>query len=95
MITKNFAKKDLLSISDLSSEEIIFLLNQTDSFREVNERDIKKVGDSIKRLIKDLAQDTKDGDADYRQEIKELQNFYKKYVIEMDVKFKQFKRKNT
>ena len=59
------------------------------------ERDIKKVGDSIKRLIKDLAQDTKDGDADYRQEIKELQNFYKKYVIEMDVKFKQFKRKNT
>ena len=43
MITKNFAKKDLLSISDLSSEEIIFLLNQTDSFREVNERDIKKV----------------------------------------------------
>ncbi|MFL2931977.1 MAG: aspartate carbamoyltransferase catalytic subunit [bacterium] len=43
MNTKNFAKKDLLSISDLSSEEIIFLLNQTDSFREVNERDIKKV----------------------------------------------------
>jgi aspartate carbamoyltransferase catalytic subunit len=43
LITKNFAKKDLLSISDLSSEEIIFLLNQTDSFREVNERDIKKV----------------------------------------------------
>ena len=48
MITKNFAKKDLLSISDLSSEEIIFLLNQTDSFREVNEREIsndnKKIG---------------------------------------------------
>ena len=43
MITKIFAKKDLLSISVLSSEEIIFLLNQTDSFREVNERDIKKV----------------------------------------------------
>ena len=29
------------------------------------------------------------------EKVKELQSFYKKYVIEMDVKFKQFKRKNT
>ena len=35
--------KDLLSIRDLSPEEILFLLDMTDSFREVNERDIKKV----------------------------------------------------
>ena len=43
MITKNYSKKDLLSVSDLTPEEITFLLDQTDSFREVNERDIKKV----------------------------------------------------
>ena len=49
----------------------------------------------MKTLIKDLAQDTKDGEADYKKQVIELQKFYKKYVIEMDVKFKQFKRKNT
>lgn len=43
MITKKYAKKDLLSVSELTSDEILFLLDQTDSFREVNERDIKKV----------------------------------------------------
>jgi len=46
-------------------------------------------------LIKDLAQDTKDGDADYKKQVLELQSMYKKYVIEMEVKLKQFKRKNT
>ena len=51
--------------------------------------------ETTKRLIKDLAKDTKDGEADYKKQVLELQNFYKKYVIEMDVKFKQFKRKNT
>ena len=66
-----------------------------DNYFKFIERDIKKVGDSIKRLIKDLAKDTKDGEADYKKQVLELQNFYKKYVIEMDVKFKQFKRKNT
>ncbi|MDA1000763.1 MAG: aspartate carbamoyltransferase catalytic subunit [bacterium] len=38
-----FTRKDLLSIRELSAGEILFLLDQTDSFREVNERDIKKV----------------------------------------------------
>ncbi len=38
-----FRRKDLLSIRDLSPGEILFLLDMTDSFREVNERDIKKV----------------------------------------------------
>ena len=38
-----FQRKDLLSIRDLSPGEIIFLLDMTDSFREVNEREIKKV----------------------------------------------------
>ncbi len=36
-------RKDLLSIRDLSPGEILFLLEMTDSFREVNEREIKKV----------------------------------------------------
>ena len=31
----------------------------------------------------------------HKKQVIELQKFYKKYVIEMDVKFKQFKRKNT
>ena len=38
-----FHRKDLLSIRDLSPGEILFLLEITDSFREVNEREIKKV----------------------------------------------------
>ena len=38
---------------------------------------------------------TKDGDADYKKQVLELQSMYKKYVIEMEVKLKQFKRKNT
>ena len=39
--------------------------------------------------------DTKEGEADYKKQVIELQKFYKKYVVEMDVKFQQFKRKNT
>ena len=66
-----------------------------DSYFKIIERHMTSVGRSLKTLIKDLAQDTKDGDADYKKQVKELQSFYKKYVIEMDVKFKQFKRKNT
>ncbi len=38
-----FEQKDLLSIRDLTPGEILFLLDQTESFREVNEREIKKV----------------------------------------------------
>ena len=37
------AKKDLLSIEDLSSEEIGLIVTTTSSFKEVSERDIKKV----------------------------------------------------
>jgi hypothetical protein len=66
-----------------------------DSYFKIIEKHMESVGRSLKTLIKDLAQDTKDGDADYKKQVKELQSFYKKYVIEMDVKFKQFKRKNT
>jgi len=43
MIPEPYRRKDLLSIRELSAGEILFLLDQTDSFREVNERDIKKV----------------------------------------------------
>ena len=43
MSTERYSKKDLLSVSELTPDEILFLLDQTDSFREVNERDIKKV----------------------------------------------------
>jgi len=43
MNTEPFHRKDLLSMKELSAGEIHFLLGQTDSFREVNERDIKKV----------------------------------------------------
>ncbi|MBI3025860.1 MAG: aspartate carbamoyltransferase catalytic subunit [Candidatus Tectomicrobia bacterium] len=43
MTPEPFRRKDLLSIRELSAGEILFLLDQTDSFREVNERDIKKV----------------------------------------------------
>ena len=79
----------------LGEEKIKMGFAWFDNYFKFIERDIKKVGDSIKRLIKDLAKDTKDGEADYKKQVLELQNFYKKYVIEMDVKFKQFKRKNT
>ena len=43
MNMERYRRKDLLSIRELEPEEISFLLDQTDSFREINERDIKKV----------------------------------------------------
>jgi len=36
-------KKDLLGIRELSKEEVLFILNSTDSFKEISRRDIKKV----------------------------------------------------
>ncbi|HEX2966368.1 MAG TPA: aspartate carbamoyltransferase catalytic subunit [Syntrophorhabdaceae bacterium] len=36
-------KKDLLGISELSKEEILFILDSSDSFKEISKRDIKKV----------------------------------------------------
>jgi aspartate carbamoyltransferase catalytic subunit len=38
-----WSKKDLLGISELSKDEILFILNSTDSFKEISRRDIKKV----------------------------------------------------
>jgi aspartate carbamoyltransferase catalytic subunit len=38
-----FARKDLLGIRDLSAEEIIHILDTAETFREVSEREIKKV----------------------------------------------------
>ncbi len=43
MSVETYRRKDLLSIRELAPEEILFLLDQTNSFREINERDIKKV----------------------------------------------------
>ena len=38
-----FKKKDIVSIKDLSKEEIEFILQQAKSFKEINQRAIKKV----------------------------------------------------
>jgi aspartate carbamoyltransferase catalytic subunit len=38
-----WSKKDLLGISELSKDEILFILNSADSFKEISRRDIKKV----------------------------------------------------
>jgi aspartate carbamoyltransferase catalytic subunit len=38
-----WSKKDLLGISELSKDEILFILNTSDSFKEISKRDIKKV----------------------------------------------------
>jgi aspartate carbamoyltransferase catalytic subunit len=38
-----WSKKDLLGIKELSKEEVLFILNATDSFKEISKRDIKKV----------------------------------------------------
>lgn len=43
MNAQAYRRKDLLSIRELAPGEILFLLDQTDSFREINEREIKKV----------------------------------------------------
>ena len=39
----NWIKKDLLGITELSKEEILFVLDTAESFKEVSQRDIKKV----------------------------------------------------
>jgi aspartate carbamoyltransferase catalytic subunit len=38
-----WTKKDLLGIRELSKDEILFILNSTDSFKDISRRDIKKV----------------------------------------------------
>ena len=43
METDPLKRKDLLSIRELSAAEILFLLDQMETFREINEREIKKV----------------------------------------------------
>ena len=79
----------------LSEDKIKMGFAGFDSYFKNIERNIEGVKRTFKMLIKDLAQDTKDGDADYKKQVLELQSMYKKYVIEMEVKLKQFKRKNT
>lgn len=39
----NWTKKDLLGIADLTKEEILFVLDTAESFKDVSKRDIKKV----------------------------------------------------
>ena len=39
----NWNKKDLLGIRELSKDEILFVLDSADSFKEISRRDIKKV----------------------------------------------------
>ena len=80
---------------DLFEDKIKMGFAGFDSYFKNIERNIEGVKRTFKMLIKDLAQDTKDGDADYKKQVLELQSMYKKYVIELDVKLKQFKRKNT
>jgi len=80
---------------DLFEDKIKMGFAGFDSYFKNIERNIEGVKRTFKMLIKDLAQDTKDGDADYKKQVLELQSMYKKYVIEMEVKLKQFKRKNT
>lgn len=40
---KPFRRRDLLGIRDLSADEIIGILNTAENFREINQREIKKV----------------------------------------------------
>jgi len=82
-------------IQHLNEDKIRMGFAGFDSYFTSIERNIESVGRTLKTLIKDLAKDTKEGEADYSKQVKELQIFYKKYIIEMDIKFKQFKRKNT
>ena len=63
-----------------------------DSYFNIIEKNLKRVGDNIKTLIKDLSRDR---DGDYKKEILELQKLYKRNFIELQVKLSEFKRKNT
>ncbi len=42
-VAAHWQKKDLLSLEELSKEEILLILNQAQGFREISERRIKKV----------------------------------------------------
>ena len=63
-----------------------------DSYFNIIEKNLKRVGDNIKTLIKDLSRDR---DGDYKKEILELQKLYKRNFIELQVKLSDFRRKNT
>ena len=62
------------------------------SYFNIIEKNLKRVGDNIKTLIKDLSRDR---DGDYKKEILELQKLYKRNFIELQVKLSEFRRKNT
>ena len=62
------------------------------NYFDIIEKAIDRVDRNFKTLIKDLARD-KDGD--YKKEVTELQRLYKRNLIELKVKFADFKRKNT
>jgi len=53
---------------------------------------ISRVDRLMKSLTKELA---KDKDANYKQQVLELQRLYKRNFIELKVKLNEFKRKNT
>lgn len=38
-----FKRKDLIGMKDLTKEEILFILDQAEKFKEINQRDVKKV----------------------------------------------------
>ncbi len=40
---KPFRRRDLLGIRNLSAEEIVGILDTAENFREINQREIKKV----------------------------------------------------
>ena len=63
---------------DIKEDKIKMGFAGFDNYFKIIEKDMKKVGSSLKTLIKDLAQDTKEGEADYKKQVIELQNFYKK-----------------
>ena len=63
-----------------------------DSYFRIMDKNIDRVGDNMKTLMKDLARD-KDGD--FRKQVLELQKIYKKNLIELKIKLADFKRKNS
>ncbi|MDK2791924.1 MAG: aspartate carbamoyltransferase catalytic subunit [Deferribacteres bacterium] len=38
-----YVRKDLVGLKDLSKDEILFILDQAEKFKEINQRDVKKV----------------------------------------------------
>ena len=63
-----------------------------DNYFKTIESAMDRVEKNMKTLIKDLSRD-KDGD--YKKQVMELQKLYKRNLIELKVKFADFKRKNT